>query len=320
MRLRFPDVRARAAHYESVYVVLSHPSEPRAVWIRTTVRKRPGEPPNGALWVTWFGKDGVRAGKLDTQPVAVGEPGIVVGDAIQGPGGSRGRIDLPTLAASWDVTFTARTPYLEHLHPHRLYAAPLPRTKSTSPVPDLDVHGSLVIDGESVDLTGWTGMVGHNWGSEHAARWIWLRVAGLGDDGSGWLDAVLGRVRVGPVLVPWTGFGALALPGRDRIPLGGLLNRGTRVELGPDGATITLTGAGATVTTTARVSLAASVGWEYADPAGGRHEVVNCSVAQQRVEVTEAGRTASYEPQVRGVLEVGGDERAFAVDLQPYAD
>ena len=34
-------------------------------------------------------------------------------------------------------------------------------------------------------------MVGHNWGAEHAERWIWLH--GLTEDGD-WLDAAIGKV------------------------------------------------------------------------------------------------------------------------------
>jgi len=66
MRLRFPDVAARASHYESVYVVLSHPTRPQAAWIRTTVKHRSGGAVTGALWVTWFSEDGVRAGRSTT--------------------------------------------------------------------------------------------------------------------------------------------------------------------------------------------------------------------------------------------------------------
>jgi hypothetical protein len=237
--------------------------------------------------------------------------------------------------ASWDASFAARTGPLEHLTPAVLYRAPLPRTKATSPLPDLDASGTFTLDGETIDLTGWTGMLGHNWGTEHAARWIWLRATGLGagggaDDGTGrgtgrgtggdgWLDVILGRVRVGPALAPWTAFGTLCLAG-ERHRLGGLLNRGTSVALHPHGAEITLAGGGLTVVTRATVSLASTVGWEYTDPAGHRHEVVNCSVATMTLDVVRDGHHTELTPARRGVLEVGGDERAFDVPLQPFAD
>jgi hypothetical protein len=319
VQLRFPDVPLKAGHYESVYAALVHPDAPRALWVRTTVKKRPGEPPTGAVWVTWFEERGVRAGKLDGLALEAGAGLLTCGPAAQGPEGSRGAIGGDGLSAEWDLSFSARSGPLEHLSPAYLYGAPLPRTKATSPVPDLDVSGTLTVDGSTVDLTGWTGMVGHNWGSEHAARWVWLRVCGLGDDGSGWLDAVLGRVQVGPVLAPWKSFGVLHLDDT-RYRLGGLLRRGSDVEVRSDGARITLAGPGAKVTVAATVPLTSTVAWEYADPAGHRHEVVNCSVASMELEVDLGGRRATYAPSRRGVLELGADERALDIPLQPFPD
>jgi hypothetical protein len=319
VKLQFPGVSAGRGLYESVFAVLVHPDQPRALWVRTTVQKRPDEAATGALWVTWFDETGVRAGKLTGLPAAPVDEGLECGPARQGPGGTRGAIELDSLTAGWDISFAPRADPLEHLTPSVLYRAPLPRTKATSPVPDLEASGSLTVAGNPVDLTGWTGMLGHNWGTEHAARWIWLRVSGLGADGSGWLDAVLARVRVGPALTPWTGFGALTLDG-ERYRLGGLLSRAARVALRPDRAEVTLTGRRVRVTTTATVPLAATVGWEYAGPGGHRHEVVNSSVATMQVGLEVDGRSLDLQSARRGVLEVGGDTRAFDVLLQPFAD
>ena len=319
MELRFPHTPAARAHYESVYCALVHPSEARALWIRTTVRKRPNESAAGALWVTWFDEQGVRAGKVDELPVAPGGHGIECGPATQGTGGSKGELQLDGLAATWDLSFTSRAAPLEHLRPAFLYRAPLPRTKATSPAPDLAVGGTLIVDGESVDLTGWTGMLGHNWGTEHAARWVWLRACGLGEDGAGWLDAIVGRVRVGPMLAPWTGFGTLSLDGK-RHRFGGFGRRASWVAVGPDGAGLRFRGRGVRVDVLATADLGATVGWEYRDPTGGRHEAVNCSVAGMQIGVRILGRWRTLRPERRGVLELGADRRALDVPLQPYPD
>lgn len=319
MKLRFPDVAVARPHYESVYCALVHPTDPEALWIRTTVKKRPGQEPIGALWVTWFSPAGVRAAKVDGVPVSPGGLGLACGSASQGPTGSRGSVESDGLEAQWDLVFTPRTGGLEHLKSRFLYGAPLPRTKATSPVPDLGVEGTLVLDNAPVDLTGWTGMVGHNWGTEHAARWIWLRVCGLGEDQTGWLDAVLGRVRIGPVLAPWTAFGALELKGT-RHHLGGLLAKGTSVAVSGGSADIRLAGSGISVSVRAEVLLEATVGWEYADPGGHRHEVVNCSVADMSLAIDRGHFRELLHPIRRGVLEIGGDRRAFDVPLRPFPD
>jgi hypothetical protein len=319
MKVRFPDVPLARPHYESVYCTLVHPTQPEALWVRTTVQKRPGKGPIGALWVTWFSPTGVRAAKVNDLQISPGGLGLSCGPASQGPAGTRGSVESDQLSAQWDLAFTPRTDALEHLHFAVLYRAPLPRTKATSPVPDLDVEGTLVLNGAPVDLTGWTGMLGHNWGTEHAARWIWLRASGFGEDGMGWLDAVLGRVRVGPALAPWTAFGALELDGT-RHKLGGLLARGTSVALSDKGATIGLTGSGVALRIRVEVSLSATVGWEYSDPAGRRHEVVNSSVADISLAISRGRSWDAVQPSRRGVLEVGGDRRAFDVPLQPFPD
>jgi hypothetical protein len=319
MELRFPDVPAAGALYESVYTVLTDPVAPRSLWIRTTVRKRRDEPATGAVWFSWFHDGTVQAGKVADLPVSALDGMIAVGGTKQGPVGSRGLVALPTLEASWEVEFTPDADPLDHLAPSWLYRSPLPRTKATSPVPSLHARGTASVDGTTIDVTGWNGMVGHNWGREHAARWGWLRASGLGDAGDGWLDAILGRVKVAGRMTPWTAFGTLCLDGR-RHRLGGLLRRGTTVELRPDGADIDLAGDDVRLALRATVELPSTVGWEYADPGGGRHEVVNCSVASMELEVERSGRTSLLRPEPRGVLELGGDTRAFEVPLQPFAD
>ena len=73
--------------------------------------------------------------------------------------------------------------------------------------------GGRVEAGErSVDLDGWVGMVGHNWGAQHAERWIWMH--GLAFDGAAadgtWIDAAIGRIKLGPWTTPWIGNGEIA--------------------------------------------------------------------------------------------------------------
>jgi hypothetical protein len=70
----------------------------------------------------------------------------------------------------------------------------------------------------------------------------------------------------------------------------------------------------------ADVSLAATVGWEYSDPAGHRHEVVNSSVADISLAIDRGRSRDAVHPTRRGVLEIGGDRRAFDVPLQAYRD
>src|SRR6476661_2581948 len=78
-----------------------------------------------------------------------------------------------------------------------------------------------------IELLDWQGMVGHNWGSEHAERWIWLHGVGFEQAPDAWLDVALGRVMIAGAMTPWIANGALSLEGR-RLRIGGLGARGLR--------------------------------------------------------------------------------------------
>ncbi len=89
----------------------------------------------------------------------------------------------------------------------------MPRTKFVAPYPDARFDGRLEIDGETIELSGWPGMIGHNWGSEHAERWVWLEGTGFeGADGT-YFDAGAARIKLGSWTTPWIPSGMLMLDG-----------------------------------------------------------------------------------------------------------
>jgi hypothetical protein len=224
---RFPHIGSRDAFYESFYLTAYDPDAPRALWLRYTVWKSPDAAPVGSVWRTFFDLDGPHADKWSTPELAVG-PLIRVGDAVLAA-------DRAT-APDWEISWTGDDPLFAHLPLPFLYGAPLPRTKSVTLRPRLSYSGQVRVDGRTIDLTGWAGMLGHNWGSEHAERWIWLR--GAGPD---WLvDMVLGRLKVGPVSTPWIANGVLERDGH-RTRLGGL-GRRVLVDDREDGCQVRVSG------------------------------------------------------------------------------
>jgi hypothetical protein len=48
--------------------------------------------------------------------------------------------------------------------------------------------------------------------------------------------------------------------------------------------------------------------------------VVNSSVASMKLEVKTSAGTRRFTPKRPGVLEIGGDERAFDLPIQPFED
>jgi hypothetical protein len=312
---RFPAVPLDAGHYESFYLKACHPQDPLGVWIRYTVHKRPGATPTGSLWVTLFdgASEGPRAHKETLAgPTAGGSNWIAVGEAALRDGAAIGAID----GAEWDLRFSSSEAPLFHLPRAWMYRTRLPRTKLLSPVPAARFDGSLRVDGRVLAVDGWRGVIGHNWGAQHAERWIWLH--GLTEDGD-WLDAALGKVKLGPLTTPWVASGALSLGGR-RHALGGP-GRTLAVRESPDHCEFELSGRGVQVRGSVSAHRKDFVGWVYADPDGPEHNTVNCSIADMRLDV---GREDSppLELAITGAAayELGTRERDHGMPIQPFAD
>jgi hypothetical protein len=271
-------VPARAGHYESFYLKLCHPTEPLGAWIRYTIDKRPGAAPLGSLWFTLFEEAGPRAAKVTLpDPATGGRHWLRVGDARIGADGASGSIGDEL---AWELRLEDAEAPLLHLPAAWMYRARLPRTKLLSPAPAARFSGRLAVDGRELEVDGWRGMAGHNWGAQHAERWIWLH--GLTEDGD-WLDAGIGRVKLGPVTTPWIGNGALSIAG-DRHML-----RRASVTEAADQCTFTLSGREIEVRGTVSAPRERFVNWTYDDPDGSEHHVVNCSIAELRLSVSRGG-------------------------------
>lgn len=323
-RARFPELALSAGHYESFYLKASHPTEPVSVWIRYTIHKRPGEAPLGSLWFTLFDarEEGPWAVKVTTPDVGVaGGEYVHVGAARFEPGRVLGSAAAEGREASWDLSYESAELPFHHLPADFLYRAPLPRTKLLSPYPDARFSGQVTAGDRSVDITGWRGMVGHNWGAQHAERWIWLHGAGFDGHDDAWFDAALGRIKVGPWTTPWVANGVLSLDGV-RHRLGGLgATRRTEVAERPDGATFTLPGKEITVQGRVGADRDAFVGWIYADPDGSEHNTVNCSVANLVLTVSRPAQPPlTLQLAAGAVYELGMREQDHGMAIQPFPD
>lgn len=280
--------------YESIYLRAVDPDRRRGLWLRHTVHQAPGGEPVGSVWAVAFGEGAPRAHK-QSAPAAPGW--IRVGDvSAVGPDGVSGEIAQLT----WDPVDGDP---LHHLPREWMYRTPLPRTKSRSPLPLLRLSGTAM----GLELEGWPGMLGHNWGSQHAERWIWLNGHCFEDAPGAWLDVVVGRVKVGPLLTPWTAFGTLSADGGRRR-----VDGRARVTEDPLGARVEVAG----VTVDVRSPREDVVVWRYADPDGSEHHTANGSIAALTVE---AGGRRLHTPH-GGVYELGMRETTHGLDVLPFTD
>jgi hypothetical protein len=319
---RFPGF-GKGGGYESWYLRAVAPEGGRGVWIRYTVHQRAGGEPTGSLWFTLFGPDGPRASKV-TLPAPSGDVAdawIAIGDARFGEAGAVGQAATEQLDASWELRFEGAEPPLRHLPKGWMYKAPLPKTKLLSPYPDARFTGVIHAGEEAVRLDGWRGMIGHNWGAQHAERWIWLH--GLGFEGAEdvWIDAAIGRIRVAGRTTPWIANGAISIDG-ERHALGGIgAARATKVSATPERADIELPGADLSVSGRLEAPRERFVGWVYADPDGSEHHTVNCSVADFTLTVNRQDREPlNLKASGQAAYELGMRERDHGMRIQPFPD
>jgi hypothetical protein len=305
-----------AAGYESFYLRACHPDGGLGVWIRYTVHRRRGARPSGSLWFTLFDESGPTATKQTLpDPEAGGGDWIRIGDARIGDGratGSAGEI-------AWDLRFTGEEP-LFHLPRRWLYRAPVPRTKPVSVHPAARFDGVVRVHGREIALSGWPGMVGHNWGSEHAQRWIWLHGTGFAGSGS-WVDLTFGRILVAGRLTPWIANGAISLDG-ERLALGGLgRSRRPRVAEAADHLDFAVPGREIVVAGRASAPRRRIVGWVYADPDGSEHHTAHCSIADLTLRVARPDRAplTLHAPGL-AAYELGMRERDHGIPIQPFTD
>ena len=321
---RFPDVPHGKGHYESFYLKACHPSEPIGVWIRYTVHKRPGEGPTGALWFTLFdaAADGPQASKVTTAEVDSPSDGYIrIGDSVLEDGRAAGSAGTDQLDAGWELSFATDQDALFHLPRDWMYRAPVPRTKLLSPYPGARFSGRVRAGDRELELDGWPGMVGHNWGTQHAERWIWLHGANFEGADDAWFDGAIGRIKLGPVTTPWIANGTLHLEGERHRVGGPEKARRTKVRERPTACDFLLPGADLTISGRVESEPKNFVGWVYADPDGPEHNTVNCSIADMTLTVSRDGRPAR-ELQVRGgaAYELGMRETGHGIPIQPFPD
>ena len=187
---------------------------PRALWI-------PPHPPPGGGRRARVGRALVHAVRPGRAAGGQAVDGEFLADADAGPRGFRGEARARGRMAAWELTLSGEEAPLRHLRPGALYRFPLPRTKLEAPLPDGIASGRVVLDGRVLEVVGWRATAGHNWGAEHAERWVWLHAAGFEDEPEAWLELTLARVRVGGRTTPWVANGAVSI-GRERFQLGGL--------------------------------------------------------------------------------------------------
>lgn len=323
---RFPGVAAKAGHYESFYIKACQPGGGRGIWIRHTVHKHPGAEPNASIWFVLFDREAVgpQATKVTVPAAELSAPAgswIRVDGAEIGPGRARGTVDTDAVKASWELTFAGDAEPCKYLPSDRLYETRLPKTKFVAPFPNARFDGHLEVGGEAIDIGGWPGMIGHNWGSEHAERWVWLEGTGFANSPDTYFDAGAARIKLGPWTTPWIPSGMLMLDG-EAHRLGGFGQiRGASIEATPGDCSFVLPGKDIVVRGKVSAPKKDFVGWVYADPKGPEHHTINCSVSDLELTVERPALPPRQLSLSAGAAyEFGMRETDHGIPIQPYPD
>jgi hypothetical protein len=216
--------RGNRGHYESNYLKANSPDGRRGLWLKHNILA-PKSARHAAvleLWCVWFDRDAGRPVALKQhvpmEKIAAAKTGLrLEGDGIL----LTDRETRTTLRdksgqqASWDLRFEPSEPPLLHFPSNRFYTAPLPKKKLTTPAPRLRFDGWLEIGGRRHAIDGWTGLRGHNWGTEHAWAYAYGNCNLFREDPNALIDMFTAKIRLGPVKSPWLSMAVLRADERE---------------------------------------------------------------------------------------------------------
>lgn len=297
------DPGSSGGHYESWFQRANHPTRRLAFWIRYTIfrpsdgRHDPSKPAIGELWAIFFDgeKDTIVAVK-EEHPIR--DCGFAASGLDQRIATSRldakgliGAAETPEHRIAWDLKYSSPTSPILML-PKRFYEGSFPKAKALVGSPNAVYAGTLTVDGEAHDVTGWVGSQNHNWGSQHTDMYAWGQVAGFDGVPDSFLECSTARVKLGPIWTPWMVLVVLSLDG-ELYNLNGLL-RAVRAKGAYDFFTWAFDTRSPEIRVQGTIAAARTdfIGLTYWNPPGGHKTCLNSKIARCELTVTLRGQPA----------------------------
>lgn len=306
--------RARRGHVESWFLKLNDPGGRRALWLKATILvKRGGAPRVAEAWAIAFDREGKHVAFKETVPFA--QASFAERDldlTVAGLRLTRGRVSGNVGKISFDLRFTTDDVPLVPFPAERLYETRLPSSKLVSPHPDARFTGSYRVGDESVEVHGWHGMQGHNWGTKHAELYAWAHCNAWEGEPDLVLEGVTARVKVGPLLAP----AATLINVRHRgvaYDFDALVRASGTIELRR--WTFSATNAHAKVTGELWADAKDFVGLAYENPDGATTFCLNSKIARGSMRLSPKGRPDVVAMTRAAALEVGTKDPAHGVEM-----
>ena len=197
-------------HVESFFIKANSPDGNQAIWLKATILASPGRAAYALTegWAIVFrrgnkpvaAKQSLRRGESrfssDSFEVHVGD--IVHMDSD----GSEGNLTRNGHSISWKIRWVGDRKPMNLLPYPWLFSHSVPVTKVVTPMPDLVLRGQVLVDGETIEVDGWKGMQGHNWGRRHATPYSWGQCNCWEQDEELVIEVATGRLHFGPLTMP----------------------------------------------------------------------------------------------------------------------
>ena len=310
------DTRGHVGHVESYFLKLNDPSGRRALWIKATILVREGGTPRVAeAWAIAFDREGRHRAAKETVPLArarfdASRLDVEVAGVTLGERRAHGEVKSGDTRIAFDLVFDTPERSGAPLVPfptERMYETPLPSSKTVSPYPHARFRGSYEVDGAKVEVDGWAGMQGHNWGARHAELYAWGHCNQWDGEDDLVLEGFTGRVKIGPVLAPPLTIVCVRHRGISYDFNGPLVLVRARGEIGRHRWSFSAKNALGAVSGELWAETDDFVGLAYENPNGEQTYCLNSKIARGRIRLSIRGR--------RGNVDVEAMTRAAALEI-----
>lgn len=293
------DPSSDAGHVESYFLKGNHPVEPVAWWLKFTIFQPDGRPEKATadVWAIVFdGKTHDHVAVKESYPVGSCElgrskVGIRFGDSTFTTGLTRGGAKTGDNRIHWDLAFDPVGETFHHFPNEKLYQTKVPSSKALSPYPDTRFRGWIEANGRRLDVSGWKGMQGHNWGSKHTDLYAWGHCS-LWDSGEDdtFFEGFTGKLKLGPLWTPPVTRLFLRYRGKNypMLSLKGTISPGCRIET--NRWTFDVEAKEYRLKGYMQSSKDDMVGLYYHNPKGPLTHCLNSKIARCELTLTERGR------------------------------
>lgn len=331
--VRYDDA-GQGPHVESLFLKLNLP-DARALWLKVTFLRRTFGRKESVVeaWGIAFNlgardaADPYVALKQSWAPteaeIAPNCLYIRVGDVELAHGRAAGTLTDSATGdtITWDLDYTCEPEGFHHLPHAWMYEGGIPKSKANSPQIDSLFTGSVTVNGVTTRVENAPGMLGHNWGSQHAEDWTWAHCnRWTGVDGVVF-EGVTSRVKMGPMTTPRLSVLHMRVPG-ERITMNGLWQL-VRIKSRPEGLRWAFAGQrrDRRIEGWFAAPVSRFVGVDYHDPDGRVAHCLNSKIADGEIALYGRGdrgweQILTATADRSAALEIGHREETFDVPIR----